>query len=333
LRKVNCKEIGRVKIKSTKECVNHQYDSTLVTYSANLIKKFIIKDNAIKPEVYSTFIEDRLLRSLEGHTFESLATFKSSASIRPHDTVDTMNEDDLKNPQRRRVLEGVISLLDIVSDSSSIFNSISKIFDTFTKSELAIILANIFRKPQIGSDREIFILSICSRILILGLESMSRSMCELIPWEMLTKGSEKITRVSSHKMKEMKEYYIKKNSSPKVLRSYDSNDASSWAQSFVMKMFFDMLRVLLPKDYLEYTRTILNVVTSKQLEIPGLLLSEFKKNQSEYVDVNLEELKNQFLGKSDFKDLCNFHGTRLKNRSNMMQGILHYTSSYIMLVR
>jgi len=44
---------------------------------------------------------------------------------------------------------------------------------------------------------------------------------------------------------------------------------------------------------------------------------------------SLNELKNQFLGRSDNNDLIDNNSPYLKNNSNFMQGILHYTSSII----
>merc|ERR1712176_1472541 len=41
------------------------------------------------------------------------------------------------------------------------------------------------------------------------------------------------------------------------------------------------------------------------------------------------ELKRQYLGQSEHDDLVDQKKRFLKNRSNMMQGILHYTSSII----
>jgi hypothetical protein len=46
-------------------------------------------------------------------------------------------------------------------------------------------------------------------------------------------------------------------------------------------------------------------------------------------DDGMNELKNQYLGLSDHSDLLDPRSRMLKNRSNMMQGILHYTSSLL----
>jgi hypothetical protein len=143
---------------------------------------------------------------------------------------------------------------------------------------------------------------------------------------MLTKGDQKIRRSDEHFNRVRK----KMNSMMSSDTVINSDDATTWAQRFVMPVFGCFLSRIFPASLMEPVMFALNLVTDKKLDLPTKLLELYSdKPDIKSTDPAMNELKSQFLGLSDQNDLL-VPGTRfLKNRSNMMHGILHYTSSLL----
>ena len=169
-----------------------------------------------------------------------------------------------------------------------------------------------------------------SRILINFLETVSRCICELIPSEYLTKGDKKLEDLSAHFSKLRRSG----KKSTRITIS-DSLDMTTWCQRFTMPMFGSLFCGFFhnedEQDLLSVIITILNMVTDKKLELPTDLLDLFIKHPDEksMSSESMNELKSQFLGRSENNDLLDKMSVMLKNTSNMMQGILHYTSSVL----
>jgi len=110
----------------------------------------------------------------------------------------------------------------------------------------------------------------------------------------------------------------------------NSDDATTWAQRFVMPVFGCFLSRFLPEEFMEPVMFVLNLVTNKKLELPHQLLELYDKHPGEKgFDDGMNELKDQYMGLSFHNDLLDKGSRMLKNKSNMMQGILHYTSSLL----
>ena len=186
------------------------------------------------------------------------------------------------------------------------------------------IKVNLFKKSQIGGTREIFILTMVGRLAINFVETISRTICHELPGEMLTKGSEKVKVVDSH-------YAATMAGSGGVITRSTSSDAATWCQQFVMPVFFAVLFPVLPDEFIGIVARVLNMVTRKELELPHDLLALFQRHPNvRSHSAETEELKRQFMSSGGERDLVRKAGSRfLMNRSNMMQGILHYTSSLL----
>jgi hypothetical protein len=158
------------------------------------------------------------------------------------------------------------------------------------------------------------------------LETISRTICEEMDNEMLTKGDRKLARTDKHFSEVMSFLQPSKT----VATVINSDDATTWAQRFVMPVFGVLLSRILPNQFLIPIMNILNLVTSKKLELPHQLLDLYDKHPDiSGFDEGMQELKKQYMGISEYDDLLNPGSRMLKNRSNMMQGILHYTSSLL----
>ena len=268
-----------------------------------------------------TRIEKRFLHSVERQTADLFATFKASAVRSDH-----LWRPDFKDlNQRRKAIEGMIEILD--QSGARPLLKIHLWLKILQEKDFSIF-ANLFKKLQIGGMREIFVLDIVSRLAINWLETLSRVICEDLPVEMLTKGAHKL-QVSEQHNREVRTRLTDRKSHT-VITATEANDAATWCQRFVMPAFGAMLSRVLPLKYQPVAMTILNCVANKRLELPTQLLSLFHDNPLvDSMDPGMAELKSQYKGTSENNDLLDSGSPYLKNVSNMMQGILHYTSSLI----
>jgi len=271
-------------------------------------------------------------------TLDEFATYKSSSVLRnvvytpgyvkpelePEDEFDNKRSDDEKkaimgkqlesynrqNP-RRRCIEGVMELLN--EGKWRAFDLIDYIHED--------LYFQVFKKNQIGGVREILILDIKKRILINVLESFSRLICKDDEREMLTHGDKKFS-ILVNTIKELKRLPGKK-----LLMNYNF-DKTKWGPSFMPIQFLYMF-VPFKNHYPSLFRFICYMLikhTNKKCLIPEKLVkawlndvnNELKHNH----DPNLQKLKEKFL-----EDKLMY----FDNESNMGQGILHYTSSYLHL--
>lgn len=277
-----------------------------------------------------TDLRDRLLHSLSSVSFSDLATFKASAESSQF----SKNDDDVPfvahvKKKREKALAEVLKLSEkLNTETNCPFETLHKLFDLLE--EEGGVVANLFKKAQTTGVREIFVLTMTSRVVVKFLETISRSICELMRNEFLTKGGSKYGETIKHYKKVTKDKRFNQSSSTVS----DSADATTWCQRFVMPVFQIMFSEIFSseddKDMLKCITNCLNFVTTKRLELPKELLNLFMKNPDVFgFDEDINELKRQFLGVSEDSDLINEGRVMLHNRSNFMQGILHYTSSLL----
>jgi hypothetical protein len=214
------------------------------------------------------------------------------------------------------------------------FEVISEIFSLVQ--ERQCMLANVFKKAQHTGPREIFVLDILSRITINFMESASRSVCEIMPSEMLTKGTMKMKRIEDFFVSVNKEK--KRHRMPLLVTESDSDDKATWCQQFMMKVFCCLKTALYGErdqffdNLIRVESAILNLVTLKKLELPFDMLKDFREKCGREFDSFTEsmvKLKEEFLNENGTHNLVDYGKIYLKNLSNMMQGILHYTSSLL----
>jgi len=222
----------------------------------------------------------------------------------------TYSNSSVRQNSRSRCLEAVIPLVN--EGSMSAYD----VADKYTKFPVEF---QIFKKNQIGGVREILILNIISRIKINIIETLSRNICQFDKRETLTHGASK-----NDLIKEVL-YEVKKKPG-KRMAVFFSMDKSRWGPSFVPIQFLylftpfkEQLGTLFP-----YIVSQLILHQNKKCILPERLIRAWAldpNNKLEHrKDKNLQTLKEKFL-----RDLQIY----FVNESNMGQGILHYTSSYL----
>nr|DAZ87940.1 TPA_asm: hypothetical protein [Tricladiphe virus] len=268
----------------------------------------------------SSYLLKKCCEALDKQTMLKLATTKSSAC----EMDENPFEMGVKMNKRDKCLgESLLLCRSFESKSEERHNHLMRDIGKYYKHVHSIgkVQANMFKKLQIGGTREIFVLTFQSRIIINFVEIISRTICEMLPGEMLTKGTKKLSTIDEH---------FKGFRKCKSIHISNSSDAQTWCQQFVMKLFAAVLIPILPEELINPVCNVLNLVTLKELELPKELLELFHKNRNILsYDEEMNELKYQHLGSIPRNDLIDKNSKFLKNRSNMMQGILHYTSSLI----
>jgi hypothetical protein len=253
-------------------------------------------------------IEKAISRDNMNKTLDEFATYKSSS------VTETLIYDVTKKDQnpRRKCLEGVHELLE-----KGYFRMKDLIKDNiFSETDF-----HVFKKNQIGGVREILILNIHKRVLINVLETLSRNICYEDDREMLTHGSTKFEAIRS----------IQRNlkiQTGKQMVVHFNFDKSKWGPSFMPIQFLYLFSRHRDKlgTLFNYILILLIQHQNKRCFFPEHLMRAWMKDPQNKIkhnyDKNLQKLKETFL--EDKK-------TYFVNESNMGQGILHYTSSYLHL--
>jgi hypothetical protein len=224
-----------------------------------------------------------------------------------------------KQNSRVRCIEGVMRLLQ---------DGKMRSFDVIRSTINDEMYYQVFKKNQIGGTREILILPIEKRITINILESFSRLICKDDSREMLTHGDSKLS-VMRDMIREIK----RSPDIDRVILNYNL-DKTKWGPSFMPIQFaylFKPFAKFYPSLFRFITLTLM-VHTNKKCLIPDKLLQVWladSDNQLRHNDKSddgpekeslLQSLKVKFL--LDKK-------IYFENESNMGQGILHYTSSFL----
>jgi hypothetical protein len=296
---------------------SHEFNKNFVIHMGDNIKDILRK----KHENVNEWMIDRFSQKLIERDLTQLATMKKSAT---GELTRNKHISGSKENVRVTCLEASINLLE-ERYTHKPMTTIGELCEE-VKTTYGGVVTNLFKKLQIGGVREIFVLEFKCRIIIHFLETISRTICEELDNEMLTKGDKKLARSDKHFAEVMSFVQPSKNVSTVI----NSDDATTWAQRFVMPVFGCLLSRILPDELLDPCLSVLNLVTTKKLELPHQLLELYDLHPDEVgFDDGMKELKRQYMGVSSHNDLLDPGSRMLKNKSNMMQGILHYTSSLL----
>jgi len=309
---------------------NHNFSMPFVKSMGDALDRFLT--SKLGPKYRDTIFDD-WKKMLVAMTLDTVASLKASA-IRPkNEKVEpiqgNVSEDAAfakvseNEGSRTKVLARVAELLRN-NGGVHVWASMKPILDKLI--ELDCVYADLFQKQQIGGVREIFILDIESRLMILMTETLCRCIGRYLPSEMMTKPDAKsVVSRNHHKETQERKEQLKNG---KSVTTIDSGDCTTWAQQFVMPVFWIVISAVCPPALLGVLRTTLNLHASKKLQLPSFMLTKFMTMPHiQSYDPAINELKDQFLGRSAHNDLLNPLSRVLFNKSNMAQGILHYMSS------
>jgi len=277
----------------------HQFSAMAIQVGSKLIREEL-------GDKLGTDIKIASSRTSINKTLDQFATYKSSAVKE----TEHYEHGKIQQNKRRRCYEGVLELLD---------NKCVDSLDVADKYLHYPVDFQIFKKNQIGGVREILILSMISRVKINIIETLSRNICSFDKRETLTHGS-----IKNELIKEA--LYSSRRLKGKRMSLFFSMDKSRWGPSFVPCQFIYLFTAFKKQlgSFFEYIVSQMIIHQNKKCMLPERLIKAWALDEdnklSHRKDARLQQLKEDFL---KTKKLF------FVNESNMGQGILHYTSSYL----
>nr|ASN64747.1 RNA-dependent RNA polymerase [Crithidia G15 virus] len=290
---------------------------------------------------YSTFSQfwEEVSNKLRPLTYSAFSTFKKSTRLNEKGTAvrefcfETIKE-----------LAGELGWsVDSVSKFSP-FSELHGLVDHTIKDPTTKNVT-IFVKDQQTGLREIFVLTMCMRILVKFMEVTSRVINTCLPNETLSVPSRKDELIHLHSRKsleskfELMKQHGRDDYEYVTLRFSSSSDAKSWCQQFCMPAFGCFYESCLSEygeesePLIKLIHHILNMITQKHIHVDPRVKEWFRAhpNVLGHSDT-FNTLSALFNGDQDGL----YEDDSIINLSNMMQGIPHETSSalhasYLML--
>nr|AOY18794.1 RNA-dependent RNA polymerase [Bunyavirus sp.] len=272
-------------------------------------------------------LKDETLKALARHLTHEIATLKASSKIDHSSAQYSAHKGDAEQITRIKVIEAIASKLDKFE-----LNPMEKIKDflTFVESTANGVICDLFKKNQHGGLREIYVLTIESRILQLFLETLSRTLCYQFEEETLTHPKNKLAKLDEHKTRAAK---ISSAKGVPYAEFCSSCDKTRWNQNFTMPAMSVPLFKLCDPIFHNAIQRIMNLWSNKLIKLPPgvckLLLHGQKISSKSYNELFKEFHRGT---EKNFKLARRSNSAFISPTSGMMQGILHYTSSLVHLV-
>ncbi|XP_044010935.1 uncharacterized protein LOC122854392 [Aphidius gifuensis] len=264
---------------------------------------------------WKTIIKGEIFDDLNYLDLETISTLKASAAF---------TDSGESRGKRPRAVEEIRKIWSRSGKTGwqAIHLLLPALTETYRTQGLRI---DLMRKNQHGGLREVYIMSISSRIIQLVLEQISRSLCKHFNSEMLTHSSMRLSTPADHSEKAKK---MSKGQN-KNITVCTSDDASKWNQGHFVTKFGIMLCQLTDPIFHPFIIRALDLWTKKKIYLPRALINMFENNPN-YNSVPGDEYINKiykcYIGFSSEKWMqpkTNY----IQTKSGMMQGILHVTSS------
>ncbi|AJG39256.1 RNA-dependent RNA polymerase [Wenzhou Shrimp Virus 1] len=287
-------------------------------FSPSLLKAAVdnIKDRfrRVFGSSWEANIESKILRALGSITLEEMATLKASSDFSPK--YYTLKPGDAY--RRRKAIQGVRDLMD--GESTQMYEVLSKCLTQVEQDGCMHI--DIFKKPQHGGDREIYVMDINSRVVQLGLETIARTYCSFIDSEAMTHPKSKFKLPEEHE----------RNAEKKLgthVTFCQSADARKWSQGHHVSKFMQMLCRLTPNYMHGFIVRACALWTKRRILISPALIKIFCETPS-FTSENdiVQRMYNGYAGLGTEKWISQGQSF-IQVGSGMMQGILHYTSSLL----
>nr|ASN64748.1 RNA-dependent RNA polymerase [Crithidia otongatchiensis virus] len=325
-----------------KDCTKIGWSSPVLSdigaheFSVSAVKDMAFYASRRLKTVFPTFksMMEEYTTLLKEWNFSDFATFKKSTRI-----------DDADPSRRGYCFEEVQRLMTRIGVSQDLvdispYEYLKEVLKD-QKENVKNRNVSIFVKDQQTGLREIFVLPMTLRILVKSLEIFSRMVNNTLPNETLSQPSRKHSLVIKHSelssqsremlMRELSREGLAGKYKIVVLRFSSSSDAKTWCQQFCMPTFGAYIKTLLTESYgddasqlSDYFMFILNEMTQKHIHIDQRVVKWFQQNPTVISsEAAFSMLRETLAGRNGL--LANDGG--IINRSNMMQGIPHETSS------
>nr|AJG39271.1 RNA-dependent RNA polymerase [Xinzhou Mosquito Virus] len=276
---------------------------------------------------FKDVLATKIIERLSDHMTSDLATLKASARIDhlPWDQIPTAEHCLRERRGRLKVIEAIMD--DIGLFKHNPFTSIGPLIEAIEKTSRGVI-SDLFKKNQHGGLREIYVLTIKSRMVALIMETCSRVICEHFECEAMTHPNKKMEVIEKHKLLASKLAHAK---STKVTEYQCSSDKKSWNNNLVMPALAIPLLMLLPSSMHGMIQRILNMWNERLIQLPHGVM-KLLVNKTPLSCATFKQIAEEFAnpGSSGRPPLFPYAGaSAVILRTGMMQGILHYTSSLL----
>lgn len=301
-----------------------QFSINTIIYGVEIMERHLYTKYG---EGWKTVLKDKVFQKLSGIMSHDLATLKASARIdhMPWGSLPSADQILRERKPRYKAIEAVI--LEIGLFHHNPYISLSAFINAIEISSRGV-LCDLFKKNQHGGLREIYVLTIKSRVVALYLETIARTICFEFECETMTHPNLKMEVIERHKQL-ASNYAYRKNMN---LTEYQcSADKKSWNHNLVMPALAVPLIRLMPSEMHGSIQRVFNMWNGRLLQLPRgvlkLLVNGTPLNSPTY-QVMLKEFDDP--GSTGLPRLFDYAGAgHCILTTGMMQGILHYTSSLL----
>lgn len=302
-----------------------QFDKNSIMLGCSLLEKRM--KNTLGAE-WKELLGREIAENLSSITTTEISTLKASSTC-DHKTAEAGAKMKTSyKTWRVKVIEAIAAKLDLVGLRP--MSNIDKILK-FIETSSSGVICDLFKKNQHGGLREIYVLTIESRLVQLFLESISRTICSYFEEETLTHPGNKIKILDNHKTRAAKDARARDAIFGDLC---SSSDKTRWNQNFVMTAMSIPLFRLTPSLFHGAIARSLNLWADKLIKLPPYVLKLFFENTI-LSSETFKEASNKFWGRmSGGKNNNGFRKPKteyLNLTSGMMQGILHFSSSLLHL--
>lgn len=293
-------------------------DTKFHEFSPSFIKVLVDFANRKLMSYYGPYIQNEIeldiLNEIGRVNMEDMSTLKATSKFNE----EWYLYDKSHTYHRGKVIQSMREL--IAPDKTHLVHLINESLDKIEEQSCMHIC--LFRKPQHGGLREIYVLGIHERIVQRALEGISRAICKKFTSETLMNPKNKMRLPGNHYRKAA----ISSKHEPNVTLC-TSDDAQKWNQGHFVSKFALML-CLFTKPYMHpFIIRACSMFLRKRIMIDPNLMNIIS-NHDELItsDKYLKRMSEAFWGRSSERWMSQ-NSSYIETETGMMQGILHYTSS------
>lgn len=293
----------------------HEYSKSLITKICQVGKVFLKQQLG---NAWLDQVDDEIITRLTYISLLDVTTLKAS-SLFDEDHYEGPKElEEVKRVLRKKVLE---VLPEYISEETSLIDIMPRVLADLKKQDCLHI--DIFRKPQHGGLREIYVLGIKERLCQLMVETIARAIASFFPSETMTHPENKYNIPEMHTKRAVDQL------GESHITVATSDDASKWNQGHFVSKFAHIL-CSFTKPYLHpLIYRVTELWMRKRILIDPALVSLFIKHQDILLDGKyLNRMKNIYWGK-DSARWMQPGNQYIETKTGMLQGIFHYGSSLL----
>nr|WAK75643.1 MAG: RNA-dependent RNA polymerase [Kaisodi virus] len=292
------------------DCRYHEYSPSIIRMLCSTAMQFLRHQLG---DSWRDTIHKTILREVSLLDLEKMATLKASSQF--DERWYSYNSEETYH--RCKVIEKVS---EYVSDKTShVFQILEDCLDKVESRGCMHIC--LFKKPQHGGLREIYVLGFEERVVQLVLETIARAICKHFPSETLTNPKHKTTIPESHGR------FALKVCGAQHQTVGTSDDARTWNQGHHVSKFALLLMSFTKSELHPFIFRACSLFMRKRIMLDQNLLRILETNSSlETADETLKLLHSVYHGNERVRWMQP-KGGYIQTETGMMQGILHFTSS------